>query len=183
MSELFRKRKGVLRSLHPTHSVAVSGPHAADFVRDHHECGACAQGSPFDHIARAGGHVMLIGCSHTANTTIHIGEMYAGVPRFAAWEGDAPVIDIALPDGSHGQCSLDTSAGCSFAFNALDFYLRKNRLIRDFQVGNALSTIMKGQDVIDATVRLLQDDPTVMLCTREECTRCNKSRAHWVASG
>ena len=38
LTELFRKRTGVLRSMHPAHSLAAYGKDAADFVAGHEKC-------------------------------------------------------------------------------------------------------------------------------------------------
>ena len=38
ISEVFRRRPGVLRSLHPVHSVAAFGKHAATIVAGHENC-------------------------------------------------------------------------------------------------------------------------------------------------
>ena len=38
LPELFRKRPGVVRSLHPTHSIAVCGPGAEDYIKGEEDC-------------------------------------------------------------------------------------------------------------------------------------------------
>ena len=55
LSELFRRRAGVLRSLSPTHPMLAFGPKAAWFVAGHHLCQyPCGPGSPFEkQIGRA----------------------------------------------------------------------------------------------------------------------------------
>jgi len=83
LTELFRKRPNALRSDHPSHSMAAIGQRAAEYLADHPKHGAFGLGSPLDRIAAAGGHVLLIGVSHLSNSTIHVGETHAGVPRFA----------------------------------------------------------------------------------------------------
>ena len=48
LPELFRQRKGVIRSLHPTHSVAAYGRDAAAFVAGHEKFATpAAVGSPW----------------------------------------------------------------------------------------------------------------------------------------
>jgi len=57
LSELFRRRAGVTRSLHPTHSVCAWGPRAEELVRTHHLAGTTfGAGTPFS----------VMGSSHTA---------------------------------------------------------------------------------------------------------------------
>ena len=52
LSEVFRRRQGVLRSLHPVHSVAAFGKNAEYITRDHNKCETgCGEGTPYLKIA------------------------------------------------------------------------------------------------------------------------------------
>ncbi len=49
VNEVFRRSEGVIRSLHPRHSICGIGPQAAEILRDHEKCTyADGVGSPFD---------------------------------------------------------------------------------------------------------------------------------------
>ncbi len=49
ITEVFRRKTGVLRSLHPTHSVLAWGKDAVRIVQDHDKClYPCGKQSPFD---------------------------------------------------------------------------------------------------------------------------------------
>jgi hypothetical protein len=50
--EAGRKRAGAVRSLHPSHSVAVIGPDAVELTRDHLKVRALGIGSPIDRLAQ-----------------------------------------------------------------------------------------------------------------------------------
>lgn len=53
LTEAFRRTPGVLRSLHPTHSICALGPHAAELTADHHLAPTrTGLGTPFDVMAR-----------------------------------------------------------------------------------------------------------------------------------
>src|SRR6185503_18170860 len=52
LPEVFRKRTGVLRSQHPTHSVVACGRRAAEFLADHDKVQTLGVGSPLDRIAQ-----------------------------------------------------------------------------------------------------------------------------------
>jgi aminoglycoside 3-N-acetyltransferase len=71
--ETFRKRPGVLRSLHPTHSVTAFGARAQEMIANHHNVpGPCGLSTPFMRLADdARGFVLLLGVNHESNTTIH----------------------------------------------------------------------------------------------------------------
>ncbi|MFN3683056.1 MAG: AAC(3) family N-acetyltransferase [Fimbriimonadaceae bacterium] len=72
---------GVVRSLHPTHSLAAVGADAETFVAGHDLCATpCAWDSPYGELVRRRGKVLLVGCGHESNTTLHLVEEVAGVP-------------------------------------------------------------------------------------------------------
>ena len=166
------------RSLHPTHSVAAIGYDAAAFT-DRHLGSACGVGSPLDRLAQAGGKVLLLGVTHTSNTTIHVGEAHAGLRKFPAWTGPAPVARVRLPDGQLLETTLDTSSSCSAAFNALDLPLRRRGAIRDFRLGLAPCMLLNGLDIIAATVALTRAEPSILTYTRPDCRRCQDQQAYY----
>ena len=60
VSETFRRRPGVVRSLHPTHPVLAYGPQANQFVAAHPMClYPCGPGSPFEEVALADGKAVF----------------------------------------------------------------------------------------------------------------------------
>jgi aminoglycoside N3'-acetyltransferase len=62
VTELFRRKRGVTRSLHPTHSVCALGPLATEMVADHHlGTTPCGEQSPFGFMARHDTLVLGIG--------------------------------------------------------------------------------------------------------------------------
>jgi aminoglycoside 3-N-acetyltransferase len=72
LTELFRRMPGVLRSVHPTHSVAAWGGRAADFVRDHHKAATpCGANSPYARLAELDGKIMLLGTGIGVLTYFH----------------------------------------------------------------------------------------------------------------
>jgi aminoglycoside 3-N-acetyltransferase len=70
--ERFRQRPGVQRSLHPTHSLAAIGARAAAILRDHElSLTPCGPESPWGHIARSGGSILMIGVGTQPCTMFH----------------------------------------------------------------------------------------------------------------
>ena len=183
LTEVFRRRPGTRRSVHPTHAIAAAGPRADEFLADHHRTSACGLGSPLDRLTRAGAWVVLIGVSHTSNTAVHLGEVRAGVRKFGLW-GDCPppVCPVRMPDGTLTDCRLDTSASCSLAFNAVDHPLRSHGWIRDRALGAVGAfchiAVMRAQAVVDATSELVAQTPDILFCTRPDCARCQAGRAY-----
>ena len=60
INELFRRSPGVLRSLHPRHSICAEGPLAATLLAEHENClFADGPGSPFDRLRRRDDSLIL----------------------------------------------------------------------------------------------------------------------------
>jgi aminoglycoside 3-N-acetyltransferase len=72
ISETFRRRQGVRRSLHPTHPVLAYGPKAEWIVADHEKCAcACGPGSPFEKLSLLDGKVIFYNVPPTTMTFFH----------------------------------------------------------------------------------------------------------------
>ena len=175
LPELGRKRPGAVRSLHPTHSVAVIGPDAESLTRDHLKVRAFGVGSPIDRIAERGGKVLLIGVGHTSNSVVHIAEEYAELPKVSSYD-PLPYIKLLLPDGRVIEHLLDTSPSCSLGFGGVEYALRRHAEIRDGRLGSGRLQLMAGRDVIRRAVDMMGEKADVLLCTREGCKPCAGAR-------
>ena len=173
--ETGRQRPDALRSLHPTHSVAVIGPDAEELTRDHLSVRALGVGSPLDRLARTGGRILLLGVGHTSNSTIHVAEEHAGLPK-APLSEPWPRARVRLPDGSVVEHPLDPSPSCGLAFGGAEYVLRREGLIRDGRAAGCRIQIMDGQDVVDHVSALIGQEPKVLLCTNDACERCRSNR-------
>jgi len=97
ITELFRRRPGVLRSLSPTHCTAGCGRLAGEVLAGHERCRlSVGPGSPYHKLAETGGKILLLGVGHGANTTLHFVENVNGAPTICRTEYRPVVVD---PDG------------------------------------------------------------------------------------
>jgi aminoglycoside 3-N-acetyltransferase len=72
LSEIFRRRKDVVRSLHPTHPVLACGPRASWLVEGHERCPyPCGKGTPFDKLRQLGGKTLFFDVPLNTFTFIH----------------------------------------------------------------------------------------------------------------
>ncbi len=70
LCEKFRCQPGVRRSLHPTHSVAVLGPHSEEMIKGHeNSLTPFGEGTPYDYLIRKEGKVLLLNTN--ANSILH----------------------------------------------------------------------------------------------------------------
>lgn len=93
--ELFRKRSGVYRSLHPTHSVGAFGKDAAAFVQGEHTVTTpCGKGGVYHKLWERNAQILLIGVNFTNNTFIHgIEEWDGGVGSISQTKTDLYVVN------------------------------------------------------------------------------------------
>jgi len=72
VTEMFRRREGTLRSLHPTHPVLAFGKDAQWLVAEHDRClYPCGPGSPFDKFRQLKGKILFFDVSFGAITFFH----------------------------------------------------------------------------------------------------------------
>ncbi len=176
LPEAFRRRADSVRSLHPFYSVAAVGQAAGSLCGGHELRPATGIDTPLDRLADAGGSVLLLGVDHTANTTAHVGEVHAAasyldIPFDPTWPTTGVVIHL---DGTARSYTYDSFPGCSRAFGVLDAPLAQNTAVGRF--GGATAMLVPGRAVIAATIALLQDDPSSLLCTDPNCYRCSRAR-------
>ncbi len=173
--ELGRKRPDARRSLHPTHSVTVFGPDAVELTRDHMSYRTVGLGSPIDRLAKMGGKVLLLGVGFTSNTSVHLGEEYAGTPK-VSWFEVPTFAPVLMPDGSIVSHEIDTSTSCSHGFDAVEPVMRRYDEIRDLQVGPSKWMLMQGMDVVKRVVEMVDQQPDVLFCHQPDCRPCTGAR-------
>ena len=72
VTEVFRQYPEVVRSVHPTHSVAALGPRATWLTAEHHRCPtAFGVGSPFGRLIEAQGKILCLGVRISYITSYH----------------------------------------------------------------------------------------------------------------
>lgn len=99
LTEKFRKRPNVIRSLHPTHSVAALGKDAKDFTEGNEKFDTpCARGSSWGKLVDRHAKILLVGVDLKRNTFIHGIEEWMDIPGRVT-DGHEELITV-LPDGT-----------------------------------------------------------------------------------
>jgi aminoglycoside 3-N-acetyltransferase len=81
ITNYYWRQPGIVRSQHPSHSLACNGPEAEAFLRDHESCETpCGAGTPYQRIAEGNTSVLMFGATMDSYTLYHTAEDAAGVP-------------------------------------------------------------------------------------------------------
>ena len=95
----FMKKDGVVRSLHPTHSIAAFGKRAEEYIKGEENAATpCPPGGCWDRLREEDAKILLLGVTHIRNTYIHSIEEVYDVPERLTVE--PTVFQIKMPDGS-----------------------------------------------------------------------------------
>jgi aminoglycoside 3-N-acetyltransferase len=79
--ETFRKYPGVIRSMHPTHSVCAIGKDAVRLTENHYlDRTPVGEHSPFRLLVKYKGKILMLGCGLAPNTFMHGVEEAVGTP-------------------------------------------------------------------------------------------------------
>ncbi|MGB7538818.1 MAG: AAC(3) family N-acetyltransferase [Anaerolineales bacterium] len=156
--ETFRLRPGILRSLHPTHSVCAAGPLASVLIEAHAaDTTPCGPHSPFHAITERGGQILFLGCGLEANTTMHAVEEVV-VPPYLF---DPPVeYRLILADGSELKKTYapHNFRGWRQRYDRVAEILRPPDLARA-TVAGAVSVLLDAAALWDAALAALWKDP------------------------
>ncbi len=162
ITEVFRKRDGVLRSSHICHSVAACGPLAAEMLGD--GISGIGRGSPFDALYRRNGWVLLLGVGMSSCTALHTAEEYKGVSY--RYYRDFSGCQVRHADGSLKPCACTEflrKEGFVNDFGKMDRVFAEMGILRTAKVGNAVITNVRIRELIDRTLELLGKDESFLL--------------------
>jgi aminoglycoside 3-N-acetyltransferase len=177
ITETFRQMPGVIRSPHPTHSVAVWGRDAEAIAAGHERASGLGVDSPFHRLAKTGGLVIFLGCDSRSSSIIHVAEALARVPYLeVCYPGYDIPMTVVYADGRERVREPSENPGDSSAFLVVEENLRRRGLIHEGLVGQARTMVMKGTDIIETALLLLRRDPVALLCQRPECPVCPRAR-------
>ncbi|CAM3712021.1 AAC(3) family N-acetyltransferase [Marinicrinis lubricantis] len=160
LTELFRKRPGVVRSLHPTHSVAAWGRDAIEFTTgDHLFDTPCARGSAWGKLLDRKATILLVGVDLRRNTFIHGVEEWADIP--GRMTDDHEMLYTVLPDGTEIPVPSRRHCGLSWSqhFWKVDGVLERKGAMYKGQLGDAVVRVCDAAGVANVLTDMLKDNP------------------------
>jgi len=164
VTDFFWRQPGVVRSLHPSHSVACDGPLAARLCVDHEWAETpCGQGTPYEKLIELDCAVLMFGATLDAYTFFHTAEDAAAVPYLYHPEP----IEVAYrgPLGLHWVMAIfRQDMGFSRRFVEMTDWLEKHELLirRGLGLGELLY-LPHAATVHRALVKELERDPWLLV--------------------
>jgi aminoglycoside N3'-acetyltransferase len=161
---------GVFRSSH-CFAFAAAGPKAAGIVSGSLPLPPHGPDSPVGRVHALDGQVLLLGADHTANTTLHLAELLAGVPY------RVPKYCTALQDGRPVRIAYGENDHCCERFALADEWLRSRGRQREGPVGHGHARLVRARDVVETALEYLARDPLLFLHPPDAgCTECDVAR-------
>lgn len=161
--ETFRRRKGALRSRHPTHSVAAIGARAENLTRGHEYCETpCGVGSPYFKLAELDGYILFLGVGLSCNTTMHTVEELANVPYHL--QPDPVDAKIVNDDGTVEVIKTKIHLyGYERDFEKIEPILLSKGMMKIGRIGKAEVRLVKSRPMIELALELLKSGPDFLL--------------------
>lgn len=170
VTEAFRQRDEAVRSSHPTKSIAAIGPDADSLVADHEPSNSLGPESPLHRLLKQGGHILLLGVDHTANSAIHIAERLSGAPYRDQVTMTETLIDSAVESVEVNRVH------CSRGFEVIRPLADYAGIVSHGEIGEANAQLLDGDALLSLVVDLLTADPGALLCSVPDCDRCQYAR-------
>ncbi|WP_298825181.1 AAC(3) family N-acetyltransferase [uncultured Piscinibacter sp.] len=153
VSEFFRRRPEVLRSLHPTHPVLVRGPRAESFIEGHEHCiHPCGPGTPFERLAEADGMVAFLNVEFGTFTFFHhLEHLVSAQLPFPLYTANCFEVSVIDRDGRPGTVRTHVYSPEAIQrrrFPVLERALRARGAIRSVRVGNTQIEAIRVRDAI-----------------------------------
>lgn len=169
VADTFWRLSGVRRSDHPM-AFAAAGPSAELITADPLPLPPHVPASPVGRVYDLDGQVLLLGVDHTANTTLHLAELIAGVPY------RLPKHCTVVRDGEPERVEFGENDHCCRRFALVGDWLADQLTVGT--VGQARAILVRSRDIVDAVVPRLRQDPLLFLHAQDDhCAECDAARA------
>jgi aminoglycoside 3-N-acetyltransferase len=159
LTELFRRRQGVLRSLSPTHPVVALGERAAWVVEGHDRClYPCGPGSPFEKMLGLDAKMLFFDLPFVGFTFVHyIEHQIQGHLPFPLYEPApmrAPLRDYNGKDRELSVCVFTEQAVRRRNVEVITHRMRREGTADWRRIGNTQIVLARMSDALSTGVRL-----------------------------
>ena len=147
IAEVVRAWPGAVRSGHPQVSCAAIGARAREVVSGHDLTESHGEHAPIGVVNRIGGKVLLLGCGHESNTSLHLAERRQPSPPMA--QTGAAVLD---EDGARRWVTWTDLVTGEDDFEQLGAAFEETGAVAVGPVGSATARLMDQRVLVDFAV-------------------------------
>ena len=141
--ETFRKRKGAIRSSHPTHSLAAIGPKAEELIEGWHKS------------LELDAYILLIGADLSVCTAMHLAEKRIQFPQHILKKITPPKEFLE----KYPETEWEWDFGPYPDFSKMEEPCLKHGIMKTVKVGEATLKLVKLRELIDFYVEYLKKNP------------------------
>lgn len=164
LPNLFMKRAGAVRSMHPTHSVTAMGNRAQAYVlRDSEVYTPCPRNGCFAGLYDEDAQLLFLGATLKTNTFIHSIEEWMNIPdrinpqprkiKLLYEDGDVREIDFYGHYSSRGDVSKN--------YDKLLIPMINMGIAKEVKIGDAASCLVEVKPMADWVMGLLKENPSL----------------------
>ena len=164
LPNLFMKKTGAIRSMHPTHSVTAMGSRAQDYVmRDNDVYTPCPRHGCFGGLYDEEAQILFLGATLKTNTYIHGIEELLNIPdrinpqsrriKLLFENGDVREIDFYGHYSTRGDVSKN--------YDKLLIPMLHMGLAKEVKIGSAVSYVVEVKPMTDWVIGLLKENPSL----------------------
>ena len=166
---VFRKREGVVRSLHPTHSIAAYGSNAAEYIKgEENATTPCPPGGCWDRLRKIDAKILLLGVTHGRNTFIHSVDEALGIKDRLTDE--TTLMHIVMPDGSRKDVNMHRHYNRVLGTGSFSDYFDKMKqafydcgAARNVRFGDADCILCDANKIFEVCKRLFSIEETCII--------------------
>jgi aminoglycoside 3-N-acetyltransferase len=160
LPNVFLNMKGVIRSVHPSHSCAGIGYHANEILSKHYlDRTPMGENSPFRKIAEFGGKILMVGSVNEHNTLMHAVEEIGGAPYCLKKDTkDFTVIGYDKKEQVQKHYCHDFTTVKELYYPSIENLLPSYAISRG-KIGGADCTLMSASEILKVGVQKVRENP------------------------
>lgn len=151
--ECFRNYPDAIRSRHPEVSFAARGSEAEAIVAGHELDDGLGERSPLARIYEVAGSVLLLGVGHATNTSLHLAEYRANIPKEIV-ENSAPVVR----DGNRVEVEYEDIETRTDDFDDLGTDFEREVGLTEGEVGAATAKLVDQRELVDFATEWFEEN-------------------------
>jgi aminoglycoside 3-N-acetyltransferase len=161
ISEVFRRRADVLRSLNPLHPILACGPLAAWLIADHEKSPySCGKGSPFGRFLRHDGKFLFYDAPYSSLTFMHyIEDLFRERLPVALYDPEAVALRVRDASGRElrvRQFFFSREARARRNFTTIEQALLRDGRLQTARIGNTRLLSVSARSVVECASRLTE---------------------------